>query len=481
MNSRLLQLSQEELIERYARGERDFSEFGIRFSQYGWHSSKKIRVKNNLSSMDFSDANLANIVISGCNLKKSNFSNANLSNASLGGYADFSNANLFNIDLSNAKLGSVNFSNANLQGANFSNASFAEYRFKNQQRINFSGANLTNAVFTNDSSSCVDLSGVDLSNADLSGVNLKRVILMGAVLKGTKIENAIGILPDEELVWKIVNHYPIDENIADFDLTGANFAQADLNNINFQGVHLSKCIFIGSNLENANLSNTNLEEANFSNADLSNANLSKSNLNKAILYSANLHHANLDSANLSKILDNKTNFKEAINVPESFLKSKMETNLTRALDEIFDYHCQYNPDIILCLQPGLTREEIDELLENIPYTIPEEIYQLYGWRNGMSKKGIQNYGYLAFAKARGFRPLEEAVKYYKYTSRTSKCSLEIFPSANDYSASYVVDLGGEKVAPVRNFDTEHEHSIDAFETKYYSILSMMSSCNSSKR
>jgi hypothetical protein len=206
----------------------------------------------------------------------------------------------------------------------------------------------------------------------------------------------------------------------------------------------------------------------------------KSNLTKALFYEANLNNSNLNLACLDKLIDHKTNYSNAINVPEYFLRSKIETPLTKALDEVFDCHYKNNPDIILCLQPGLTREEIDELLIDIPYTIPEEIYQLYGWRNGMSGKGIQNYGYLSFAKARGFLPLEKVVKDYKYSSRYLKKALVLFPPANDNSAAYAVDLGDERKAPVRNFDTEHKNSFDAFIRKYERYFHMMCSCNSSK-
>jgi len=473
MNRRSLELKQEELLERYASGERDFSKFQIYLKRHRWHSKTKIRVKNDLSGINLSNAIFNKITIN-CNLSNANFAGSNLSNAHIGYQADFTNANVSNANLSNAKIGSANFSNAILRGADLSNASFVS--FKNQQRINFSGADLTNVIFANDNKRHLDFTGVDLSSADLSGVDLSRVILTGAILKETKLENAVGVLSDEILIWKIINGHTIDESIADFDLSGANFVQVDLKNINLSGANLSECIFVDSNLENADLRKANLEKANFSYANLTNADLSESNLTEAIFYEANLSNTNLNFACLDKAINRKTNFQNAINVPESFLRSQVKTPLIEALDKIFDYHYKNNSDIILCLQPGLTREEIDELLIDIPYTIPEELYQLYEWRNGMNKKGIQNYGCLAFAMDRGFLPLEEVVKQYKYTSRyykNSKKKLELFPPANDYSTSYTVNLGDDEIAPVHDFDTEHNF----FGLKHRSIFDMMSSCN----
>ncbi len=104
------QLSQEELLERYARGERDFSKFEIYLSQYKSNSPKKIRIKNNLSNINLSNATFNKITIN-CNLNNANFAGSNLSNVHIGCNANFTNANLNNTDLSNAKIRSANFSN----------------------------------------------------------------------------------------------------------------------------------------------------------------------------------------------------------------------------------------------------------------------------------------------------------------------------------------------------------------------------------
>jgi hypothetical protein len=33
-------------------------------------------------------------------------------------------------------------------------------------------------------------------------------------------------------------------------------------------------------------------------------------------------------------------------------------------------------------QPGLSREEIEEKISELPFSLPEEVYELYQWRNG---------------------------------------------------------------------------------------------------
>ena len=34
------------------------------------------------------------------------------------------------------------------------------------------------------------------------------------------------------------------------------------------------------------------------------------------------------------------------------------------------------------LQPGLSYEEIDSRVADLPFKLPEEVYQLYRWKNG---------------------------------------------------------------------------------------------------
>lgn len=40
------------------------------------------------------------------------------------------------------------------------------------------------------------------------------------------------------------------------------------------------------------------------------------------------------------------------------------------------------PSVAQSLQPGLTREQIEAQLQRLPFRLPEEVYQLYQWRNG---------------------------------------------------------------------------------------------------
>lgn len=56
--------------------------------------------------------------------------------------------------------------------------------------------------------------------------------------------------------------------------------------------------------------------------------------------------------------------------------------LIQVLERIFCWFQANKPNITESLQPGLTREQIDAQVQALPFRLPEEVYQLYQWRNG---------------------------------------------------------------------------------------------------
>lgn len=155
--------------------------------------------------------------------------------------------------------------------------------------------------------------------------------------------------------------------------------------------------------------------------------------------------------------------------------------LIEALEIIKQYHIEhpseYRPEIISRLKPGLSRKEIDNLTKNIPYTLPEEVYELYQWHNGIdcTKRG-RGWSYFIYATGGifGFLPLEEALResqmflnsnYYQYEPNW----LLIFNSASDNNAAGCVAVLGEEAAVIRSFDPEDEY----YEVSHTSMTNMM--------
>lgn len=60
------------------------------------------------------------------------------------------------------------------------------------------------------------------------------------------------------------------------------------------------------------------------------------------------------------------------------------TSLIQVLERILCWFQANKPNIAQSLQPGLSREQIEAQVQVLPFRLPEEVYQLYQWRNGSS-------------------------------------------------------------------------------------------------
>ena len=157
-----------------------------------------IHLKLDLSSSNWTEANLRSVNLSKANLTKADLSNANLLAANLHRInllkANLSKANLRYANLTKADLTEANLSEADLRYANLSYADLrnnidhrndddsigALLSYANLRRANLSYANLRRA----------DLSGADLREADLSGADLRKANLSKADLSDAKLIGA---------------------------------------------------------------------------------------------------------------------------------------------------------------------------------------------------------------------------------------------------------------------------------------------------
>ncbi|WP_103125505.1 HEAT repeat domain-containing protein [Nostoc cycadae] len=122
--------------------------------------------------------------------------------------------------------------------------------------------------------------------------------------------------------------------------------------------------------------------------------------------------------------------------------------LTDALDRIETWLVSHQPEFALSLAPGLTRQEIDAIVENFPYRLPEELYEFYGWHNGCQ------YGYIV-PKFDNFFSLQEALKWYadflSWGFDWNPQWLTILDFNGDYRYAVVT---GEDSAPIWFIDPE---------------------------
>jgi uncharacterized protein YjbI with pentapeptide repeats len=145
----LARLAIDELLRRYAAGERNFANANLRCAF--------------LSFQNLSQCNLSNVKLNLANLSGINFNGADLTSADLSD-ASLSGANLSQSNLHRTNLTSANLSQANLRGANLSKASLNDACLRQ-----------------------ADLTGANLSQADLKGADLDQACLSGANLTGAKL------------------------------------------------------------------------------------------------------------------------------------------------------------------------------------------------------------------------------------------------------------------------------------------------------
>ena len=129
------------------------------------------------------DKNFANANLRCALLCEQNLSQCNLTYVKLN-FADLSGANLSGADLTAADL-----SDANLSGANLSQTSMYRTNLTrvNLSEVNLKGANLSKASLRDACLHQADLTGTNLSFADLRGAALDEASLSGANLTGAKL------------------------------------------------------------------------------------------------------------------------------------------------------------------------------------------------------------------------------------------------------------------------------------------------------
>ena len=59
------------------------------------------------------------------------------------------------------------------------------------------------------------------------------------------------------------------------------------------------------------------------------------------------------------------------------------TTIKNNLKRIWDCIEQKAPEVKDLFQPGLKSKEIDEITKDLPFKLPQEVYELYQWRNGL--------------------------------------------------------------------------------------------------
>lgn len=331
-------------------------------------------------------------------------------------YCYFENIDIFRIDLSNANFSGSRWINCNFTDCDLSNTDLTLADFHNSI---LTEVNLQNAIFDGTNFRGVDLSTVNLEDTSVRGILYD---FKSQFPPGIELREAYLICAGIDLNHRKLSGANLENaSLCNAKLINSKFQKANLNNANLKGAILKS-----ANLKFSEFKNTNLSYANLNDANLEYANLVSSNLENAILQNANLHFADIRGANLknAKLIDanlegvvynNETIFPADIDLSAAYLSHKStfqfnspKTNTTinktkspllEALERI-NFETEF--------YPGLTREEIDDIAKDVPFTFPEELYELYQWHNGVKERKGWDY---CFAGTSEFLTLQEAISF----------------------------------------------------------------------
>lgn len=134
---------------------------------------------------------------------------------------------------------------------------------------------------------------------------------------------------------------------------------------------------------------------------------------------------------------------------------------------------QNQPEFAQSFLPGLTNEQIQVIVQDLPYQLPEEIYELYCWRNGTRER--QN---ILFHPSMAFLPLEdalfvarEAIDIYEGTVDELRFDrYRLFPFLDDEGDRCAVAVSEQEIlaSPIILLD-----EINEIRLGYTSLISML--------
>ena len=76
------------------------------------------------------------------------------------------------------------------------------------------------------------------------------------------------------------------------------------------------------------------------------------------------------------------------------------SEMTEALQSIEIWLQNHMPNRAAELKPGITRDEIDEQVKDLPFSLPDEVYELYQWHDGsVDMFAVENYDFLSLGSA----------------------------------------------------------------------------------
>lgn len=95
-------------------------------------------------------------------------------------------------------------------------------------------------------------------------------------------------------------------------------------------------------------------------------------------------------------------------------------SIIETLNEINKYLIQSQAYVLDFLLPGIDKDEIKKQVQEVKIKLPDEIYQLYQWRNGIGDIYAHNFNHEAFFEFGIFYSLQSAIDLYQDHGITNK-------------------------------------------------------------
>ena len=133
------------------------------------------------------------------------------------------------------------------------------------------------------------------------------------------------------------------------------------------------------------------------------------------------------------------------------------TAIKNNLKRIWDCIEQKAPEVKDLFQPGLKFEEIDEITKKLPFKLPQEVYELYQWRNGLLDNNCFDF-YGSYTSLSGhFDPLEETIPHIKKVNDDNEVFyfLIVFYFSGEFGGNFfAVPLGINECSVIMLYDDD---------------------------
>lgn len=147
--------------------------------------------------------------------------------------------------------------------------------------------------------------------------------------------------------------------------------------------------------------------------------------------------------------------------------------LTQGLERICSRLATYKPHRVRALEPALSHEEIETAVQDLPFRLPSETYELYQWRNGLLGWNFlfENYEFLSLDSAISnyqgeLRQVQadhpEIAEFFQYR-------FPIFQLWSDCGVFLTVVPTERGESPIHGYDIECED----YTLRYYSLTNLI--------